>query len=118
MSGQFEKMAQAKDCNLSKDLKEHDIVAFPSSVGKRMKAYRISLRVNSKSIAEPHPPDRNRQIEIFPATRKQTKGTGCHCKQGSLGGDSIVTATGDCHLQTVQRQTPNIRNTAVAEKNI
>jgi len=62
--------------NLSMELKEHDIDACPGSVGSILKEYRFSLRVNRKSIAETHHPDRNRQFEIISATRKRFEDAG------------------------------------------
>jgi hypothetical protein len=63
-------------CNLSKELKEHDIDACPGSAGSILKGTRFSLRVNRKSIAETHHPDRNRQFEIISSTGRRFEDAG------------------------------------------
>jgi hypothetical protein len=57
--------------NLSKELKEYDIFACPSSVGKILKGNDFSLKANRKCIAETYHPDRSRQFEIIAETRKR-----------------------------------------------
>jgi hypothetical protein len=61
---------------LSEELKEFNISACPSSVGKILKIGNFSLRVNRKCVSETHHPDRNRQFEIISETRKRFEDKG------------------------------------------
>ena len=61
---------------LSEELKEINIFACPSSVGKILKENKFSLKGNRKCIAETYHPDRNRQFEIIGETRKRFEDTG------------------------------------------
>lgn len=56
---------------LSEELKEYNVSACPSSVGKILKSSNFSLRVNRKCVAETYHPDRNRQFEIISEIRKR-----------------------------------------------
>ena len=61
---------------LSKELKENNIFACPSSVGKILKEINFSLKANRKCISETRHPDRNRQFEIIAETRKRFEDAG------------------------------------------
>lgn len=57
--------------SISKELATHGIRVCAKTVGNLLKGHGYSLRVNRKSIAETHHPDRNQQFEIIAETRKR-----------------------------------------------
>ena len=61
---------------ISSDMKSQGIDICPNSIGKLLKAQDYSLRVNRKTIAETHHPDRNQQFEIIAEFRKRFEDQG------------------------------------------
>lgn len=61
---------------ISKEMKNQGIDICPNSVGNLLKDQNYSLRVNRKTIAETHHPDRNQQFEIIAEFRKRFEDEG------------------------------------------
>ena len=74
MSGK--KWSKKDTRSISKAIKAKGIRICSNSVGKLLKNQDYSLRVNRKSIAETHHPDRNGQFEIIAETRKRFEDAG------------------------------------------
>lgn len=62
--------------SISKEMKAQGIEICPNSVGKLLNGQGYSLRVNRKSIAETHHPDRDQQFKIIVTTRKRFEDAG------------------------------------------
>jgi len=62
--------------SISEEMKDEGIKLCPNTVGNLLKDQGYSLRVNRKTIAETHHPDRNQQFEIIGEIRKQFEDEG------------------------------------------
>lgn len=62
--------------SISEEMKSRGIDVCPNTVGELLKDQDYSLRVNRKTIAETHHPDRNQQFEFIAETRKRFEDAG------------------------------------------